>query len=145
MNRRDAIMGLGAAGMAVALSAHAETSGKQPSETSPLSRETAEAIQAAALDCVRTGERCIQHCYEMLSGGDTSMADCARRVHDVLAICEAMARLASAGSDKAPAMAKVCAQACKDCLDVCLKHKKHPPCAACADSCQKALQVLARA
>lgn len=94
------------------------------------------ALVASALACVRTGIACLDHCYEAIAMGDTSLAACARSTSEMMAVTDALARLAGTGSTNLPAMAKVALTVCLDCEKECRKHAgKHATCKACADAC----------
>lgn len=93
-------------------------------------------LQALALDCVKTGQICINHCLDSFAMGDVSMAGCARTVDQMLSVCATLAKLASVGSPHLPRMAKVAYGMCKDCEKECRKHAdQHAECKACADAC----------
>ena len=139
MERRDVLAGLGvlvAAGLTDALAAdqhaehqhhhHAEHGGK---------------INQALLDttarCINTGEVCLAHCLQLLGEGDRGMAECARSVNQMLAVCRALNSLAAQGSDMVQDMAMIATDACHICYEACEKHAgKHPQCKACMDACE---------
>lgn len=100
--------------------------------------EPANAAFAAALaDCTEKGEACMQHCISLLSTGDTSMAECAGAVNEMLAICRGMGVLAVADSKHLAAAAKVCHDLCSDCAAACKPHAgHHATCKACEDACR---------
>lgn len=134
LSRRELLLGLGAAvavaGSGPALAAmeghvhdHSKHSPQQPD------------VLAATMDCLDKGRRCIAHCLVSFQEGDTVLADCAAKVHEMEAICEGFAYLLAANSTYIKAYAGVCEQACQDCEKECRKHDKHIECAACADAC----------
>jgi len=91
--------------------------------------------------CVVTGQACLNHCLMLLGDGDTSMADCARSVNEMLAICGALQALAAQNAPALPKLAAVAADTCKQCEDACRKHeKKHQVCKDCADACADCLK-----
>ncbi len=93
-------------------------------------------LSEAARHCVAAGDACLSHCLALFTAGDTSVAACAKSVYQMSAMCQALARLASAGSPHLPAFAKVCREVCLDCEKECRKHEKeHAECKACAESC----------
>lgn len=98
-------------------------------------------VSATAADCIRTGEACVAHCGDELGRGNTAMANCNKRVHEMLAMVQAMLTLASSKSEFAKRHAANCADACKACAAACLEHKEHwghgmhLPCKACYDAC----------
>ena len=127
----------------------ASAAGEQRHEpkTTPPSPVTPEGarLAAAASDCVRVGETCLEHCLRSLSAGSDMMALCARLVEEMLPICRATATLGAIGSKRLKAMAQLCADACGECAAECEKHAgHHAECKACFEAC-KATEVLARA
>jgi Cys-rich four helix bundle protein (predicted Tat secretion target) len=91
--------------------------------------------------CIRTGEGCVAHCNDELGRGNTAMANCNKRVHEMLAMVQTMLTLASSKSEFAKRHAANCADACKACAAACLEHKEHwghgmhLPCKACYEAC----------
>ncbi len=95
-----------------------------------------------ALDCVKTGQACLGHCLDLFKQGDNSVADCADKVTEMLAMCTALSQMASYNSKHLASFAKVCASVCKDCKKACEKHaKKHKACKACAESCEHCIKA----
>jgi len=95
----------------------------------------------AALDCVKKGQACIEHCIGLFKVGDTSVAECADMVQEMLAMCTALSQFASYQSKHLADLAKVCISVCEDCEKECRKHeKKHVACKACADSCGQCIK-----
>ncbi|MFY9642507.1 MAG: Csp1 family four helix bundle copper storage protein [Rhodomicrobium sp.] len=93
-------------------------------------------LSEAARNCVSAGDLCMSHCLALFTMGDTTTAGCAKSVYQMSAMCEALARLASASSEHLPLLAKACHETCVDCEKECRKHEKeHVICKACADSC----------
>lgn len=93
-------------------------------------------LSEAARHCVTAGNVCLSHCLALFTVGDTSVSACAKSVYQMNAMCEALARLASAESPHLAAFAKVCHDSCLDCEKECRKHEKeHAECKACAESC----------
>lgn len=141
LSRRELLLGLGAAaalaGSGPALAAmeehvhdHSKHSAQQPD------------VLAATNGCLDKGQRCIAHCLVTFQEGDTSLAACAAKVHEMHAICEGFAYLLAANSTYVKAYAGVCAQACRDCEDECRKHEKHIECKACADACAELVDQI---
>ena len=97
----------------------------------------------AVSKCTSAAQVCLQHCIARLSTGDTSMAECARTVRDMLAICGAMGPIASANSELLQGLAALCQRACQACADACRKHADHhAECRACAEACEGTLAVV---
>ena len=91
---------------------------------------------AAAGECITHAEVCLNHCLNLLGEGDQSMAACSKAVNQMLALCGALQSLAAQNSALTPALAKVCAKACKECADACKEHAAHhAECKACHESC----------
>ena len=95
-----------------------------------------------ALDCMKTGQACLDHCIDLFKQGDTSVADCADKVTEMLAMCNALSQMASYKSKHLAKLAKVCAAVCKDCKKACEEHaKKHKACKDCAASCDDCIKA----
>ncbi len=107
----------------------------EPIAVSPVTSEMKTAAQAA-LRCAVVGETCLEHCIRSLSSGSTMMAECAKTVQQMIALCRAVASLAAMGSPHVKEVARICARACADCRAACEKHAgHHVECKDCADSC----------
>lgn len=96
----------------------------------------------SALDCVKTGQLCLDHCMELFKQGDTSVADCADSVNELLAMCTALSQMAAYQSSHLRSFAKVCIEVCRDCEDECRKHEEHAQCKDCAESCANCIKEL---
>lgn len=46
-------------------------------------------VVASANECLATGQTCISHCFETFVAGDTTMAECAFAVEQMLKACDA--------------------------------------------------------
>jgi hypothetical protein len=87
------------------------------------------------------GEACLAHCLILLGEGDKEMAECAKSVNQMLAICGSLHKLASQNSAYTARFAKLAADVCSDCEKACRKHeKKHAECKACAEACAACLK-----
>jgi len=96
----------------------------------------------ASLDCVRKGNLCLDHCLELFRANDTSVAECATQVNQMLPMCETLAKLAMADSKHLKQLARVCIETCADCEKECRKHEdKHAACKACAESCAACIKA----
>ena len=94
------------------------------------------AVVGSANECLAKGQACISHCFETFVAGDTTMAECAFAVEQMLKACDAFAYLAAYDSPHLAAMARVCVSVCEDCEKECRKHEEHQAeCRACADAC----------
>lgn len=94
------------------------------------------ALVTATENCVSKGRQCLSHCFETFLAGDTTMAECAYAVDQMLAVCAAMAHLAANDSPQLAEMARACIAVCEHCEKECRRHEEHQPeCRACADAC----------
>jgi Cys-rich four helix bundle protein (predicted Tat secretion target) len=152
LRRRELIAGAGALAAAAAAPAFAaEAAGKDAHAGHGKGRyfeakaaKAHPALVAATQACLGDGEICLSHCFETFRMGDTTMADCAFAVQQMLQVCNAFGALAINDSKHLRALAPACIQVCEDCEQECRKHEDHQPeCKACADACQ-ALVVEAR-
>lgn len=100
------------------------------------------ALVDTAMDCLKKGQACLDHCFVLLKKGDNSVAACADTVNEMLVMCTALSQMASYQSKHLAKLAKVCAAACKDCKKECDKHAdKHAECKACAESCEECIKA----
>jgi Cys-rich four helix bundle protein (predicted Tat secretion target) len=148
MNRRKFIevLGMGAAtgAFAIASSAiaaehnHGHISIGSLKKRRPLSKELL-AVVDTSNKCVANAEACLARCNESLLAGDTSMADCQTVVMDMIAICEALKRVAinnTSDEVRIKVLAKLCGEYCRDCEKECKPHASHhAECKACLESC----------
>ena len=94
------------------------------------------ALVAAANECSAKGEACLSHCMETFLLGDTTMAECANAVQEMLPVCGTMSQLAAYDSKHLELAANLCIAVCEDCEKVCREHEEHQPeCRECADAC----------
>lgn len=90
----------------------------------------------AASKCVNTAQTCLSHCLMMFAKGDTTLAECARKVNELQAACTALLELTNMDSQYLSSYAKVTMQVCRDCEKECRKHAdEHEVCKACAEAC----------
>ncbi len=141
MNRRDALKTSAVIASAVSLSAFAQAADPKAAAkdaVKPSGLPANKELYEAALDCVRVGTECLDHCVRSLSTGSKMMAECAGTVRAMLPLCEALASLALQDSKHLKALAAVCAKACRDCEAACKKHAgHHAECKACMESCAR--------
>jgi Cys-rich four helix bundle protein (predicted Tat secretion target) len=136
MNRREMLVG-GAAGLLLVAQA-----GAQPAKA-PVKPDKRQVLLDSLTRCVQAGELCTAHCAEELGKGNKEMANCNRRVHEMLATVRATLSLAALDSELLGKMAAVCASACKLCGDACAEHKAHfahgmhLACKACMEACRE--------
>lgn len=106
------------------------------------------AFTAALSRCLETGNACMDHCLRLLAAGDKTLGECARAVHEMLAVCQATAALAPTDSRHRKTVIALCRDVCADCEKACRKHEDHhAECKACADACaatqREAVRLLA--
>ena len=132
LSRRDMLLGIGAAAtMAYAGQAVSAMKGHDHSKHAAQFPDVLDAVNG----CLDKGRRCISHCLVSFREGDTELADCASKVHEMQAICDAFAYLVAANSQYITAYADICTRVCQDCEKECRKHEEHIECKACADAC----------
>lgn len=149
MNRRDSLIAMAGATLAAisaSTGAHAQT-GPHDHHAAHGSAGTANAslIQATS-QCISAGETCLAHCLVLLGEGERDMAECARSVSEMLALCGALRALAGQQSNHTRALAKVVLEACIECEKACQPHaEKHAECKACMDACAECAKVCKQA
>nr|CRH07034.1 conserved Tat exported protein of unknown function [Candidatus Magnetococcus massalia] len=101
-----------------------------------------QALIDGAMDCQKDGQACIEHCVQLLKGGDLSMGECLDRAQEMLVMCTAMGRLAGFQSAHLKKVVSLCIDICSDCKVACEKHAdKHAECRACAKSCDACIKA----
>lgn len=139
IKRRDLLLAMGAAATAVYTgSAVAAMQGHDHSKHKPQHEDVLSATNA----CTDTGRRCIAHCLVSFQEGDTELADCASKVHEMKAICDTFAQLVAGNSEYAKDYSKICVTACEDCEKICREHDEHFECKDCADACQALVKAI---
>lgn len=104
----------------------------------PTPTDAQQSFAHAAGQCVVAGEACLTHCLRSLQTGDTSMAECSRAVHAMLAICRAVPALATSASPHLGRLAALCAEVCAECEAACTPHAdRHAECRACHETCRE--------
>lgn len=131
IQRRDVLTGAGAllvAGVAHSSARAAEHVHHAPPKTT--------VVLDNAVACGATGELCIDHCFELLKGGDTSIAGCAESVHEMLAVNASLTTLAAMNSPRLAEIARAALPVYENCRAQCEKHAaKHEICKKCAATC----------
>ncbi len=143
VSRRELLIGagIGAGALAtLAASGHARAAGHHDhAQHAPQRPELLKALE----ECTSTGRRCVSHCLTTFAEGDTSLADCARAVHEMVAVCEAMETLTISNSSHLAVLAKACVDVCETCRAECEKHAKmHKECRECMEACDRLLPRL---
>lgn len=136
--RRKLLIGAGALGLAAAINssplAGVALAAEEPRK--PAKSGTRGSMIDAIHGCVKAGEACLAHCLDSFKSGDTAMANCAASVTEMLAFCDAHARLVALDSKYTKELCQLAINICGDCEKECRKHEKHPPCKECADACK---------
>ncbi|KWF00617.1 four-helix bundle copper-binding protein [Burkholderia pseudomultivorans] len=134
MDRREALVGTGMLAFAALAVAERASAQESPHMHHGGHYKTLADVAGA---CVSKGQVCLNHCLDLLSGGDNDLAGCAKSVSQMLSLCAALQGLANQDSRYLPGLAKVAMDACNDCAQECTKHAdKHEPCKACLESCR---------
>ena len=147
LSRRDMLIGLGAAtaaaysGNSVAQMSHHGHHDHHKHDHSKHAPKYDQLLNAIT-NCLDKEQRCIAHCLVSFQEGSTELADCAAKVSETHAICQAFSYLLASNSEYIKTYAKICETACKDCEKQCLEHKDHRECKACADSCADVIDQI---
>ena len=128
MDRRSFLSGAAAASLAFAATASAE---EHHHAHGAAAANPNDALIKATAACLSAGRACLAHCIRLLSEGDKSMADCAKAVNQMLALCDATNSLAAQNASLLAAVAKQCADACK------AHAEHHAECKACFETCKE--------
>jgi Cys-rich four helix bundle protein (predicted Tat secretion target) len=98
-------------------------------------------LVAAVNACTSKGEACLSHCMETFLQGDTTMAECADAVQQMLPVCRAMSSLGVYDSPHLKDLGRACMGVCTDCEKVCREHAEHQKeCKECADACAAVIE-----
>ncbi len=139
MDRRQALLTAFASAAALSMASRAVVA--QANESHPSASANREVLESA-LHCARDGEICMAHCLESFSAGDSTLAECARSVAQLVPACTALAQLAALNSPRLAEFAHAAALICKDCEAQCRKHADHHDfCKNCADSCVSCIKA----
>ncbi|MGB5224809.1 MAG: four-helix bundle copper-binding protein [Arenicellales bacterium] len=139
ISRRDVLLGMGAAaGLAYTGTVNAAMSGHDHSKHTARQPD----VLSAANTCLDKGQRCIAHCLVSFTEGDTSLADCAMKVHEMQEICGAFSYLLAANSSYVKEYSVICEKVCTDCAKECRKHEQHHECRACAEACDDIVAAI---
>ncbi len=139
INRRQILMAMGAVATAAYTgSAAAAMPGHNHSKHTAQHPEVLDATNA----CLDKGQRCIAHCLVSFVEGDTELAKCASKVHEMQAICGAFSYLVAANSVYSKEYASICAAVCKDCAKECREHDEHHECRECAEACEYIVKAI---
>jgi len=100
------------------------------------------------LDCIAACNACAvacQHCAAAcLQEPDVkAMARCIALDLDCAQLCQVSVALMAGGSDFAPTLGRVCAQACRVCAEECARHDMDH-CQQCAEACRRCAEACER-
>jgi len=143
MDRREFIAAAGTAA-AVASASQAFAQGMGGGETEDMHPPKYKALEKTSIECVATGNDCLRHCLGMYKMKDTSMAECADSVFQLIAGCDALAALAAVNSEHTGHLAKVVEMLCNDCKKECDKFPKIAVCKTCGDACKGCAEECAK-
>ena len=90
------------------------------------------------MKCITACENCADACLE--ESNVAEMMDCIRLDRDCADICTITARFIGRGSSNAPALLQQCITLCKACEQECSKHQ-HAHCIACAEACKECREL----
>ena len=141
ISRRSVLSTAGALGAAFAggLAAAADGPGHKHADHAP----SHPAALDAANHCSQTARLCLSHCLVSFEEGDTTLAACARSVHNMISLCDAFAAQVASNSRYIEGIAKVCRTCCVDCEKECRKHEDdHVECKQCADACLELISAI---
>ena len=141
ISRRKLLASTGAIGAALAggLAYAADGPGHEHADHAP---RHVDALDAAN-QCSQMARLCLAHCLVSFEEGDTTLATCARSVHNMIPLCDAFAAQVASNSKYMDGIAKVCRAACADCETECRKHEDdHVECRQCADACATLISAI---
>lgn len=141
ISRRTLLAGAGAVGAALVSGASlaGDAPGHRHEDHAPRNPD----LLGAVNDCVVKAQQCAAHCLVAFQEGDTTLADCARKVNEMLPICKAFSYQLASNSPYVKALSAVCQKACKDCEEECRVHEdKHVECRECAESCAQVVAAI---
>jgi Cys-rich four helix bundle protein (predicted Tat secretion target) len=141
ISRRDVLLAMGvAASAAYTGSAAAAMPGHNHGKHTARHPE----VLDAANICLDKGQRCIAHCLVSFVEGDTTLAKCASKVHEMQAICGAFSYLLAANSVYSKEYASICGAVCEDCAKECREHDEHHECRECAEACEAIVKAIGK-
>jgi Cys-rich four helix bundle protein (predicted Tat secretion target) len=138
MDRRTFITATGAAAGAFVLAREGQAAHDEHAHHHGAAQGCAprDALVRATAECIGRGEVCLAHCIDLLATGDTMLAECARRVNEMVALCGALRTITAQGAPSLRALALVTDEVCRTCEEECRKHEDHhAQCRDCAEAC----------
>lgn len=142
MDRREAITTVGAAAVAAAAvtTLGAGVASAEQGHKGHVQENRNEELVKSASHCAMLAEQCVKVCYDQLEAGDKSMAECGRKLEELIATCNAIEKMAIYNSVNLKEMAKLTAKVCEESENECLKHKDHKQCVDCAKACRECIE-----
>ena len=140
ISRRDVLLGMSAAASMVYAGSASAAASKEHDHSKHSTQLTD--LMDAVNNCTDKGRRCISHCMVSFTEGDTELAECASKVHEMMAVCGGFAYLVASNSSYTKDYAHVCEKVCADCAKECRKHEKHIECEACANACDDIIDAI---
>ncbi|MBF0399800.1 MAG: four-helix bundle copper-binding protein [Magnetococcales bacterium] len=135
LNRRQVLVAGAVAALAATVAGEALAEGQQEHKHADHGRSN-QAVVAAAMACIDTGQACLSHCLTQFKAGDVSLAACASSVVEMLPLISTLSQWAALDSKQLPKLAAICIDVCQACETECRKHaEKHASCRACAEAC----------
>jgi Cys-rich four helix bundle protein (predicted Tat secretion target) len=140
ISRRNVLLGLGTAAATLAVSGNAMSA--MPGHNHSKHSAQQPAVLDAANICTDKGTRCISHCLVAWNEGDLDLAECAKKVNEMNAVCNGFSKLLAANSNHIKDYAKICKSICKECAEECRKHDQHIECSECAEACEALIKAI---
>ena len=141
ISRRTLLVGASALGAALATGASiaGDAPGHRHEDHAPKNPNVLDAVN----NCVVKAQQCAAHCLVAFQEGDTTRADCTRKVNEMRPICSAFSYQLAGNSPYVKALSEVCRQACEDCEKKCRVHEdKHMECKECAEACAQVIAAI---
>jgi Cys-rich four helix bundle protein (predicted Tat secretion target) len=140
ISRRNVLLGLGTAATSLMVSGNAMAA--MPGHNHSQHSAQKPAVLDAANNCTDKGTRCISHCLVAWNEGDLELAECAKKVNEMNAICGGFSKLLAANSNHVKDYAKICKSVCEECAKECHKHDQHIECRECAEACEALIKAI---
>ncbi len=144
INRRQLLLGMGAAATFVSGGLPLTTAEAAAKHDHSKHKAQHEKLLNTVNNCLDKGQRCIAHCLVVFQEGDTKLADCAAKVHEMQAVCDAYSYLLTANSSYSKGYASICSQVCEDCEKECREHDHHVESRDCAEACIDVMEEIRR-
>lgn len=105
-------------------------------------------LAVAARECSASGSACINECIIDMRNKSLMLVECLARLQELVAACDALAKMASLGTKHLVAFAAVTKEVCAYCEEELRKHVDHHPscgegaaaCAKCARECERVIE-----